>query len=228
MHFFRRWREEQHKRWLRSHFGALTQIMISTMVTTANPLLLAFAFERPIFLREYSSHMYSSVAYFLSKTLVEIPVTFMTVTEMWIIAYFLMDFQGNFLFLVLISVGLCMGISSVALMLGCSVATAKSAQELAPLVLVPQILFTGIFVSINLIPRCLRWIQYGCALKYALNLVVIVEFADLDERDKETLFAEYDIEEHLWWFYVLVLVGIIVVFRVIALVQLRRKATYLC
>merc|ERR1719284_1767977 len=167
---------------LRSHFGALTQIMISTMVTTANPLLLAFAFERPIFLREYSSHMYSSVAYFLSKTLVEIPVTFMTVTEMWIIAYFLMDFQGNFLFLVLISVGLCMGISSVALMLGCSVATAKSAQELAPLVLVPQILFTGIFVSINLIPRCLRWIQYGCALKYALNLVVIVEFADLDER----------------------------------------------
>ena len=65
--------------------------------------------------------------------------------------------------LALISVSLCMGISSVALMLGFSVATAKSAQELVPLVVVPQILFTGIFVSINFIPRCLRWIEYGCA-----------------------------------------------------------------
>ena len=96
----------------------------------------------------------------------------------WLIAYWIMDFQGEFFLLVLVSTGLAMGASSLALALGCSVATAKSAQELAPLMFVPQILFTGIFVSINIIPPSLRWIQYLCALKYAINLGCIIEFHD--------------------------------------------------
>ncbi|EEQ97292.1 hypothetical protein Pmar_PMAR024735, partial [Perkinsus marinus ATCC 50983] len=39
-------------------------------------LLLTFPLERPTFIREYLSGMYSAVTYFLSKSCVEIPVAF--------------------------------------------------------------------------------------------------------------------------------------------------------
>jgi len=158
--------------------------------------------------------------------LVEVPLTLLTSLETWLITYWVMGFQGNIFLLTLASAGLAMGAASLSLALGCSVATAKSAQELSPLIFVPQILFTGIFVSIKLIPEYLRWIQYLCALKYALNIACLIEF--VDNKNKEILFESYDIQDDLWWFYVLVLVGIIAGFRVIAVFQLRRKAKFVC
>ncbi len=38
-----------------SHFGAMTMILISGMFGSAQPVMLSFPFERPMFLREYST-----------------------------------------------------------------------------------------------------------------------------------------------------------------------------
>ena len=38
-----------------THFGALTMITISSMFGSAQPVMLMFPFERPMFLREYST-----------------------------------------------------------------------------------------------------------------------------------------------------------------------------
>lgn len=38
-----------------SHFGAVTMVMISGMFGSAQPIMLSFPFERPMFLREYST-----------------------------------------------------------------------------------------------------------------------------------------------------------------------------
>merc|ERR1719174_3443077 len=94
-----------------------------------------------------------------------------------------MDLQGNFFLLVCVAWALSMTAASTALMVGCSVANAQSAQELAPLIFVPQILFTGIFIPIGLVPVWLRWLQYLAALKYAINLGCIVEFEGLPGGD---------------------------------------------
>merc|ERR1739848_663504 len=88
-----------------------------------------------------------------------------------------MGFSVNFFYLVVISWALTLTASSTALFIGCSVANAQSAQELSPFIFVPQILFTGIFIPIELVPVWLRWLQYLAALKYAINLGSIVEFA---------------------------------------------------
>merc|ERR1712178_306493 len=166
---------------LRSHFGAVCNLMIGGMFGSAQPLLLQFPLERPIFLREYAANMYGVVPYFLAKTLVEVPTSFLTALETFLISYWIMDLQGNFFFLVCVAWALSLTASSTALFIGCSVANAQSAQELAPLIFVPQILFTGIFVPISLVPQGLRWLQYVCALKYAINLACIVEFKDLPD-----------------------------------------------
>jgi len=41
-----------------------------------------------------------------------------------------------------------------------------------PVVFVPQLLFSGFFISIDSIPVCVRWARYLCSLTYALSLLV--------------------------------------------------------
>ncbi len=44
-----------------SHFGALTMVLISSMFGAAQPTMLQFPFERPMFLREYSTGTCKSI-----------------------------------------------------------------------------------------------------------------------------------------------------------------------
>jgi len=208
----------------RSHFGAVCNLMIGVMFGSAQPLLLQFPLERPIFLREFAANMYGVVPYFLAKTIVEAPMSLLTALETFLISYWIMDLQGNFFYLVLVAWALSMTAASTALMVGCSVPNAQSAQELAPLIFVPQILFTGIFVSINLIPPALRWMQYLCALKYAVDLASIIELKDLPQG--RALLQIENIEVDSAGLYVAVLIGIFVGFRLLAMINLGRRAQF--
>jgi len=209
---------------LQGHFGAICNVCIGIMFGAAQPLILQFPSERPIFLREYAANMYGTIPYFLAKTIVEIPVGFLTSLENWLISYFIMGFSGNFFYLVVITWGLTITASSTALFIGCSVANAQSAQELAPLIFVPQILFTGIFIPIGLVPVWLRWMQYLAALKYAINLACIVEFGSIAGGD--VILTTQDIDKDKAWLYVLNLACILAGFRLLAMINLRRKASF--
>merc|ERR1711974_547952 len=84
--------------------------------------------------------------------------------------------QGNFIVLVVISWGLGIASSSLALVIGCGVASAQKALQLAPSALIPQMLFSGLFLPVSKIPASLQWVQYLCPLKYAINLCTLTEF----------------------------------------------------
>jgi uncharacterized transporter YbjL len=58
-----------------SIFGALVIILLQGMFGTAQPALLAFPEERPVFLREYSTNHYSVVSYFISRLAMEAFIT---------------------------------------------------------------------------------------------------------------------------------------------------------
>ena len=60
---------------LQSHFGALVMVLLMSMFGTAQPALLSFPDERPVFLREYSTNHYSAVAYFISRFSIEATIT---------------------------------------------------------------------------------------------------------------------------------------------------------
>merc|ERR1712048_644317 len=57
-----------------AHFGTIVSLAIASMMGAAQPILLTFPSERPVFLREYAAHQYGVLPYFISKTLVEMPV----------------------------------------------------------------------------------------------------------------------------------------------------------
>jgi len=56
------------------HYKAVVQVGFTAMFVTSQPTMLSFPLERPVFLREYSANMYGTVAYFVSKLLVEVPL----------------------------------------------------------------------------------------------------------------------------------------------------------
>lgn len=134
---------------------------------------------------------------------------------------------------VLASWGLGEASGSVAVLLGCLVNNVKAVSELAPLIFVPQLLFSGFFIRTSLIPIYLRWAQYLCALKYALNLILITEFSLSTPACSASCQAmnvcanvleENDIVREAWWVYALVLFCLFAVFRVVAAVVLVLRA----
>ena len=66
--------------------------------------------------------------------------------------------------------------ASMSLMLGCALPDVRAAMQLSPVVFVPQLLFAGFFIKITQIPVFLRWVQYLCSLKFAMNLFMLNEF----------------------------------------------------
>ena len=99
-----------------------------------------------------------------------------------------------------------------------------------PILFVPQMLFAGFFVLPNLIPIWLRWARYLCALTYAVRIALIEEFGNgCGGGDNDTqcvqLLTNVEANKNDTWWYWLVLAGLFVGFRVLALIVLRRKAT---
>ena len=135
-------------------------VLLSSMFGTAQPALLAFPDERPVFLREYSTNHYSVIAYFLSRLTMEAVVTAAQILLQCVITYFMIGFQAQFFLFYPIAYSLAMTSTALAVMLGCSVEDPKLAQEMLPILFVPQMLFAGFFVRPELIPTWLRWAQY--------------------------------------------------------------------
>lgn len=113
---------------LQSHAGALYQVFIGAMFGAAQPLLLTFPLERPVFVREYAGGNYSSTAYFISKTLVEMPLSLLVAIEIWCITYWAIEFQGNIVYLVLVTFALQLVAASTTLLISCLVPQAKAAM----------------------------------------------------------------------------------------------------
>jgi hypothetical protein len=210
-------------------FGALVSMNIAGLFGAAQPTLLNFPLERPVFLREYSSQMYSIWSYFLSKTIVEMIVSSVQVTILVTISYLAMGFQrglhGYLLFLVYVWLQ-ANAAASMAIWLGCCTSSPASAIQLAPAIFVPQVLFSGLFLQIKEVPSYLRWVQYLCTLKYGINLVCIVEFGGDDRVGGELLLDAQNINKDMRWAYTLLLIGLFLAYRLMALVVLNRKARY--
>jgi len=216
-----------------AHFGAVTMVSISSMFGTAQPTLLSFPFERPMFLREYSTGTYGATAYFLSKWIIEIPMALAQCLVQYILAYNLCEFQGDFMIEVLCALGNGLAASSLALVVGCAIPDVKTVTELSPLLFVPQLLFSGFFVRTSMIPLFMRWAQYLCALKYSLNLILLTEFSatnsnceasDEAKQNCATVLRTNDVHHTDWWFYLIMLLLIFSIFRLIAGLILVQKA----
>jgi ABC-type multidrug transport system ATPase subunit len=208
---------------LQSHMGGITMVGISGMFGAAQPTMLSFPSERPVFLREYSAGMYAIGPYFLSKSMVEVPLIFATSAITIAMCFPMLALQGQFI-LHLLSIFL-VGITSasVALVTGCAISDVKTVQELAPVLFVPQILFAGFFVKLSQVPVFLRWVQYLCTLKWGMNVILSSEFAD--SAIGEDMLRSNDINPDESYLFFGVLIMLFFGFRSLAVLVLYKKAS---
>jgi len=213
------------QRKLEWHFNALVQVALVAMFSACQPVMLTFPLERPVFLREVSSGAYTVLPYYLSKMAVEVPLVFVQSLLTLGLCYVVMCLNGDFLTLLWTVVLLSVCSVSVALAIGCSVRQPKETGAMGPLIFVPQMLFSGVFIPVSRMPYYLRWMQYGSFLQYAIKVLGVIEFRKVPH--KEVLLEDQDIDESNVFTYVGFLVGLVLLFSLAGIQMLRQKAKHL-
>jgi len=207
-------------------FGAIANLLISTMFGVAQAALTSFPQDRAVFLREYSTNHYSIIPYFFSRTLIESFETVVQVLSTLVVAFFLMGFQMNFFYFFALNFLLGIVCNSIGVFIGSCVSDPNVALEFIPALIVPQLLFSGFFIQTSLIPELLRWAQYLCSLTYAVRLALVSEFGECTTPSCIGLLENNGVNQLESYWYWAILVAFIVVFRITAMAVLRSKANF--
>lgn len=208
-------------------FGAQANLLISTMFGVAQSSLMEFPQDRPVFLREYSTNHYSIFPYFLAKFTLECFSVLVQVLAQLIVAFFLMGFKMNFFAFLALNFMLAIASTSIGIFIGSCVENPAVAGELMPALIVPQLLFSGFFIQVSLIPVFLRWAQYLCSLTYATRLATMLEFGNnCDTFACQSLLDNngvYEMDPRWYWIFLFVIAAI---FRIISMMMLKKKASF--
>ena len=120
--------------------------------------------------------MYGVIPYFVAKTMVELPLSYIGCWILFGVSYPFVELHGDINIMVLAAFGLGTASASMALCVAACVVSLEAALQFVPMLFIPQILFAGMFIKMSQIPKYLRWIQHICGLKYAMNIVTAEEF----------------------------------------------------
>jgi ATP-binding cassette subfamily G (WHITE) protein 1 len=143
--------------------------------------ILIFQLERPIFLRELSNKMYVVSAYYLTKILAEIPVYFLSPLLMEIIVYFgigLTVTAAKFFYFYLVMLLITLAASALGYFCSSIFTSPENAVGISPIILMPIMLFGGLFANSGSYPSWIGWIQYISPIRYGLEALVRNEFLD--------------------------------------------------
>ena len=162
--------------------GSLFMSSVSQVLLPITGILALFSSELPVTLREISSGYYGSLAYYLSKMSIEIPmqiiINIITCTILYWLCLFQKTFKKYIIFVAIISLGSLCGLS-----IGTAIATASKdvniAVQFAPFLFIPLILFSGLLINSDSIPPYFTWIQYLSPIRYMYQEVYKNEFRGL-------------------------------------------------
>ncbi|KAJ7603493.1 hypothetical protein FB45DRAFT_960377 [Roridomyces roridus] len=134
---------------------------------------------RPLFLRERSNSYYSPTAWLLSRTLFDVlPLRIIPTIIVSSITYWMAGLAhdaAHFFKFLFILVLYTLAMTLYNFLLGTLFQNGGVAILLSALSALYQMTFAGFFVHLNSIPPVLRWLQWLCPLKYALEALAVNE-----------------------------------------------------
>ncbi|KAJ3355568.1 ATP-binding cassette sub- G member 1 [Entophlyctis luteolus] len=162
--------------------GMMFFSVINNVMSAAIANLSMFGEEKAVFSREFGAGYYGLPAYFLSKIVVELPFQIAFPIVFSLIVYWFVGLQnvaqnvkeaGNNSHF-----SSCSGFS-----LGIAVASMFESLEAAlgamPLILMPLMLFSGLFINNGSIPAYFDWIKYISPMKYGYEAMAKNEYTGL-------------------------------------------------
>ena len=135
-----------------------------------------------MFLREQANNMYDVTSYYLAKITTETPLLIISPMIFAVIVYFkigLMITAPQFFYFYLILELLTQTAASFGYFMSSIFNKEETVTALAPIVVMPLILFGGQFANPQNIPDWISWFQYLSPIRYSLEALVVNEF---DER----------------------------------------------
>ncbi|KAF7439739.1 hypothetical protein PC9H_000075 [Pleurotus ostreatus] len=139
--------------------------------------------QRPIVRRHERAAMYHPMIEALAMTIVDIPVTFITISIYSIVLYFVVGFQrsaGQFFIFFLFVFVTCLSMKAVFRALASAFAVEAPAQAIAGVMLLALSLYSGYQIPIPSMIGALRWISYINPIRYSFEGVIVNEFHTLD------------------------------------------------
>eukprot|EP00933_Yihiella_yeosuensis_P061558 TRINITY_DN6438_c0_g4_i1.p1 TRINITY_DN6438_c0_g4~~TRINITY_DN6438_c0_g4_i1.p1 ORF type:complete len:722 (-),score=65.31 TRINITY_DN6438_c0_g4_i1:29-2194(-) len=163
------------------HWGGLSILAINTMMGSISFAVLTFQNERSVFLREASGGYYSCTAYFLSKSLFELPIMGLASTVAVLCVYWLMGLNAGPIQLILETLLLSVASSSIVFCISAVANSHEQAFALVPIVQIPQFAFAGILLPNSMVPQSLKWVKWICPLYHGMSMMAISEWQDAFE-----------------------------------------------
>eukprot|EP00730_Choanoeca_flexa_P013749 TRINITY_DN5663_c0_g1_i1.p1 TRINITY_DN5663_c0_g1~~TRINITY_DN5663_c0_g1_i1.p1 ORF type:complete len:667 (+),score=189.51 TRINITY_DN5663_c0_g1_i1:72-2072(+) len=220
--------------------GAHFFLLINQSFSGIFGIIFLFPSERVIVLKERAARSYHVGAYFWSKTLTELPRTFVSVILFTLIAYFMVGFRESsaeyFFVFVLIVFMVQLASEGIAYIVSAIAKDPQEAGAIAPVFIVTSMLFGGFFIGSDAIPPFLSWLRYLSFLNYGFAAIMQNEFQDRYITDcsqagndgvcfatGDEVLDFYELNSRSLTANIFILLGLIVGFRLIAYWILRRN-----
>mmetsp|Transcript_23821 Transcript_23821/g.27001 ORF Transcript_23821/g.27001 Transcript_23821/m.27001 type:complete len:634 (-) Transcript_23821:84-1985(-) len=139
--------------------------------------------ERPVFMREAASGVFSPVEYVWIKLFATLPLTTFITLHFNIIVFWIVDINHtmeNFGWFLLTVYVLSFVSMSMGMVIGSIAKDVGTTMFLIPLVALPLVSFEGYFANLNSINWGFRWLAYCSPLRYAFEAVLVSEYTSGD------------------------------------------------
>lgn len=146
-------------------------------------ILAIFTLERDIFEREHSAGLYGPTAYFISKLAVNLPLYIISPVALVAIIYYTVALTpgADHLFMMALIIAV---LTAVGISIGMAISNMFKqlivALSMAPIIILPFIIFSGQVVNLEQLPVGIRWLQWLSPLKYGYVALMTNELESVD------------------------------------------------
>ena len=202
--------------------GCLTFILMTVAFGAVSSNIATFNSERSIFIRERMNNSYSSISYYMGRSVAYLPLDLILPLLFLGISYFSSHLNNNagVFFMQLLALELVYWMSaSYGLLISTAIKDFAIALALIPILVIPMMLVSGFFVSLNQVPKFFYWLEYLSMFKYGYQAMVTNQYNHpIDCGDGvycDILETKFKFPEVNWVnYFLLFIIGLI--FRVIA------------